>query len=221
MTTNLGSPSGRWLAFAKAPGVHLPALINGLGPATVLLLAWASGITRHITRLATSQNFRHDLSGLGILADAIPLGALRGIVSLLGGPILLYGTGRLLGGRASVWQITKAAALSGLPAALLVVPWTLALLLFGTTSLGTFQGAGALPLRSMYLLGLALLGLGVALAQLILLSRALMVIHGFSRTCAWANIGLAILSALLLIGLGFAILSPHARQVLRLASGGA
>jgi MFS family permease len=182
-----------WISIWRKPRATIQWIVdaNPYGTnsqRTVLLLAALGGFAQQLNN-ATAESHGDDGTGIAsIFLWAALVGALGGIIGLFVGGFLVHWTGGWLGGKATGTQIRSALAWGQVPGIWGLLLWIPFLALAGeemfTTETPRLDEAGLLVSSLMFSLGV--LGLVIGLWSLVVLSKCVGQVQGFS---AWRGLG--------------------------------
>ncbi len=171
---------------------HTVRWVVGTDPRrSVLLLAGLGGIAQALDR-ASARNLGDRTPLPAIIAAAVVVGPIWGVITLYVGGFLVWWTGRWFGGRGTPAEVRAAVAWSWVPAVaglLLMVPQ---LAIFGR-ELFTSETpvTDADPLANAAMIGFGAIDFGLAVWSVVLLLKCLGEVQGFSAWKAIGNVALA------------------------------
>lgn len=189
------APMNPWLSVWTRPRETIRRIIETDPTRSWLLVAALAGVANALDR-ASGRNAGDKLPLPTIIAGAVGLGAVWGVVSVYLGAFLLALTGRWIGGRGSRAELRAAVAWAQVPVALSLLLWVPELALVGremfTAETPELDDNPAAAI-GLFLFGLAELTLGVW--SLVLLLKCVGEVQGFS---AWKALGNLLLAGLIL-----------------------
>ena len=192
-----------WISIWQKPRATIQQIVdaNPYGTnsrRTVLLLAALGGFSQKLNE-ATADSRGDDGTGIvSIVLWAALAGAFGGIIGLFVFGFLVHWTGGWLGGRATGTQIRSALAWGQVPTIWALLLWIPFLALAGeemfTTATPRLDEAGLLV--STLMVSLGVLGLVIGLWSLVVLSKCVGQVQGFS---AWRGLGNLLLPLAVLV----------------------
>lgn len=189
-------PDKPWLKIWTAPRGTMRAIVDADPTRHVLFLAAVGGVSQSLDQ--ASGNSMGDSWPIGLLvAGALLLGSLGGILSLYIGGALFRWTGSLFGGRANSEQVRAALAWSLLPRIAALVLWVPYLALYGQEMFTSY--APRVVSSPQPLLALSALDLALGIWSLFLIVKTVAEVHRFS---AWRALAALAMPFLVLFGLG-------------------
>ena len=193
MDTSCRSP---WITMWTQPRQTIRRIVNTDPYHHVKLLAAIAGIGEALNR-ASGRSTGDSMPLLAILAIAVILGPIGGIISLHISGALLKWTGGWIGGRAEKHEIRAAIAWSGVIGIWLMILWVPELLLFGKEMFTTETPRmdSSTTLTTLFWL-FALIEIVFGIWAFVVYLKSLGEVQGFS---AWKAFGNVLLSGLVII----------------------
>jgi hypothetical protein len=179
------------------PRVTIRNIISRDATHHVLMLAAISGIGETLDR-ASTRSLGDQIPFIAVLAIAILLGPLGGLLSLYVGGALVWVSGRMIGGEGSGQTIRAAIAWSSVPAICALPLWGMQLALIGEEMFTT--ATPRMDASSMLLgvlLATAVLEMVLAIWGFLLLCNTIAEVQGYDS--AWKGLGNLIVAVLLVL----------------------
>ena len=169
----------------------------------VLFLAAITGIS-NILRSAAGNNIGDQQPLVGIIAGALIVGPIAGVIGLYISGMLLSWTGKWIGGRASAEYVRTAIAWAHIPIIWTVIFWIPEILIFGPESFGKpdENSLATTAPYAFYAVGFGIIKMTASVWAFILLLKGLGQVQGFSAWKALWNLiipGLIFLIPIILI----------------------
>lgn len=192
MTTETLNP---WFSIWTKPRATIRQILDSKSEAYIHMLAIAGGITSALNN-ASQRNHGGGYNLFSMLALAIFIGSISGLISLYIGSAIVYWTGKWIGGQGEYDEIKVSTAWANIPVIWKLVLWIPTLALVGRGSfprnIFALDHIGGLPIITI-LLGIiaVIVGIWTFIIQLKCLAEA-------QRFSAWAALGNSILAGLVI-----------------------
>jgi len=185
-----------WTSIWTKPRATIQQIVETDPEKHVLALAAVAGVSSMLDR-ASIRNAGDEVNLGVILAAALLIGPLGGVIGLYLGAVLLRWTGRWIGGQGSTLNIRAAIAWACVPVVPAVLLWIPELLLAGS-DLFTSETPrlDSNPTLALVLLPLLALGFVFGFWGIVLLTKCLGQVQGFS---AWKALGNCVLALLVVV----------------------
>ena len=194
-----------WLSIWTKPRRTMRQILDDDPERLVLVLAALGGISQALDNASTRSAADH-LSLLAVLAGAVALGAVGGIVGLYVSAVVLRVTGSWLGGTASSRELRAALAWPNVLTAWALLLWIPELLLFGRELFTTEMPRtdASLPLTVTFFC-FAFVEIVIAIWSVVVVVKCVAEAQRFS---AWRALGSICVAIAFVLGVLLAILVP-------------
>lgn len=189
-------PSNPWTRMWTKPRVTIQQIVDSDPTRYVLVLAAVGGLFSTLDR-ASARSTGDNLDFTTIIAIALTLGPLAGLVSLFVGGALVRWTGSWIGGDGSLKDIRAALAWGVVPLLWVSLLWIPELLLFGEEMFTTeTPRIAANPTLALVLIAFVMIELAGAIWATVTLVKSVAQIQGFS---AWMGLGNLLLATVVVL----------------------
>ena len=196
--TRTGEELNPWISIWTKPRATIRQIVDTRPTYMVLPLAMLSGVAQVLDN-ASSRNLGDRAPLAAVIAAAVIIGPLSGLLTLFLFGALMRWTGSWLGGVATSQQIRAALAWGRLPGVCVLAIWIPLLVLFGNDVFSEdieSRPDPAMALGAIVVLGLA--GLVLGIWQAVLVIKCLAEVHQFS---AWKGLGTMLLAGLVIFAI--------------------